>query len=208
MILDATIVQKILTLQHAYPGDNTEQLAEKATHYFSHREVSARVASLMKHWMSFENCDTLDQIFPLFMFYATETSQDRIRFVFDKREPEIIKLWKILCSRLDMPSHLKKWGSSSCKVYREIDHIPVLDLTGIQQGKAPIPIALGIVAGFACEHLCTRMAGDSMYFKFPNKLSPDVLESIAQKVIDSLKEEFRIADTKAKYTDRFTLVKI
>lgn len=206
MVIDEVIVQKILTLRDAYPSDSLQKVGERATEYFSHETTAKRVASITYSWVQSKG-SYLNKFLPLLLFFGTET-EDSIKIVLDIRKPDLLQLWKKMCLELGIPSHLKKYGSSIYKVYREIPEMPDLLLSEMLLGSSQeLPIDICCISNFLEIHF--REEGEHEYFfKFPKTLSSELLSAIVVTLQSkSTYVRPRISDKLLVASNRFTLKK-
>lgn len=182
MILDQIIVQKILTLRKAYPSDSITALADKASKYFSHEEISERLESITSHWVS-RSDPCLARFMPLFVYYVIE-GPETFKFVLDKRDKSALSLWNEFCIKVDLPSYLKKWGSSKYKVYKEINQLSRLSPELLREGQGVLSRdSLESLACYASSNFKQVVDGD-WYFTFPRKISQTLKKLLGLYILD------------------------
>tara|TARA_R110000851_G_scaffold292317_3_gene446782 strand:- start:12679 stop:13374 length:696 start_codon:yes stop_codon:yes gene_type:complete len=147
MLVDQVMVDRIIHLQKANPSksDSSNFLTSELNTYFSKEEIEQRVSLLCQAMLDGKVAGRmLYTYYPIFLFFS-KSYKDGRKIIFDQFEDEsILRLFQKACVAFGLPSHLKKHGNSTRKVFRSLPSFKELQLEEVREGSVAIPESMEI----------------------------------------------------------------
>ena len=182
MIVDETIVRKVLDVYQSYPSKSTASIANTVNQYFSKSESNDRVQAIASTLFT-DNEEglgfSLRKYYPLILFYTHPAARGGLKIILDYRNKGMLQLYKDFCKDFGIPSHLKKFGSSKFKLFRIIPEIPCWKISEVREGSASSPFGNDILIEFLLSY-CSQKLPEFTKIYLPRYLSDSLVNQMIQ----------------------------